>query len=241
MSICRRTFTAGLPGLLAACVAPEAPRPAPSVEVAPPPAEPAPPPPPEPAPVADLPYRTIYAANDRERFWIPAVNLRRIDPRFLRREVAYSRDEEPGAIVVDTGARFAYLVMAGGRAMRYGIAVGREEAFNLTGDTYIGRKAEWPNWRPTPEMVARDPRRYAALRQGLPGGGRNPLGARALYLYRDGDDTYYRLHGTVEPWTIGTMASAGCVRLINQDIIDLYRRVEIGARVVILPPDLSVA
>lgn len=125
--------------------------------------------------------------------------------------------------------------------MRYGIAVGRDEAFNLTGEAFVGRKAAWPNRRPTPDMVRRDPQRYGPYRNGLPGGGRNPLGARALYLYRDGVDTYYRLHGTVEPWTIGTMASAGCIRLINQDIIDLYRRVPIGTRVVILPPEVSVA
>ncbi len=227
----------GLPGLLAACASTEPPPPSAEV-VAPPVAEPRPPPVPVVSP--ELPYRTIYAANGTERFWIPAVDLRRIAPRFLRREVAFPRDEEAGTIVVDTAARHAYLVLEGRRALRYGIAVGREQAFDLTGEAFVERKAEWPNWRPTPQMVARDPQRYRALRDGIPGGGRNPLGARALYLYQDGYDTYYRLHGTVEPWTIGTMASAGCVRLINQDIIDLYRRVPIGTRVVILPPDVSV-
>jgi len=233
---------AGLPGLLAACVSPEPPQPgtpSPPADAAPPVASA--PPPALPPTTAELPYRTIYAANGTERFWIPAVNLRRINPRFLRREVAYPRDDEPGTVIVDTAARYAYLVMDGGRAMRYGIAVGREEAFNLVGEAVIERKAEWPRWRPTPQMVARDPQRYGPLRNGLPGGGRNPLGARALYLYQDGYDTYYRLHGTVEPWTIGTMASSGCIRLINQDIIDLYRRVPIGTRVIILPPDVSVA
>jgi lipoprotein-anchoring transpeptidase ErfK/SrfK len=203
-------------------------------------------PPAPPAPVvravgAEPDYRSIYAAIGTEPFWIPAVNLRRINPRFLRREVAYPRDDEPGSIIVDTAARYAYLVLEGHRAMRYGIAVGREQAFNLSGEAVIERKAAWPSWRPTPEMVARDPQRYGQFRNGVPGGGRNPLGARALYLYQDGYDTYYRLHGTVEPWTIGTMASAGCIRLINQDIIDLYRRVAIGTRVVILPPDVTVA
>lgn len=205
-------------------------------------APPAVPEPPRPAlPVTEPDYRRIYGAITTDRFWIPAVNLRRIDPRFLRREVEYPRDDEPGTIVVDTAARYAYLVIENRRAIRYGIAVGRDEAFNLTGEAYVERKAAWPNWRPTPDMIRRDPQRYGHLRNGMPGGHRNPLGARALYLYQDGVDTYYRLHGTVEPWTIGTRASAGCVRLINQDIIDLYQRTPIGTRVVILPPDVLVA
>ncbi len=243
MCVSRRRLVASLPGLLAACASSEAPQSSPSVSSpqaeAAPQVAPSPPPPPAPAPEPD--YRRIYAAITTERFSIPAVNLQRINPRFLRHEVAYPRDDEPGTIVVDTAARYAYLVLEGRRAARYGIAVGRDQAFNLTGEAYVERKAAWPNWRPTPDMVRREPQRYGHLRDGLPGGGRNPLGARALYLYQDGVDTYYRLHGTVEPWTIGTMASAGCVRLINQDIIDLYQRAPIGARVVILPPDVSVA
>lgn len=238
MSLDRRSLLAGFPALLTACTAPQPPQLPPLAEAAPPPSAP---PRPVFVPPGELPYRTIYAAIGRERFAIPAVNLQRIDPRFLRREIAYPRDDEPGTLVVDTQARYVYLVQEGGSAMRYGIAVGREQAFNLTGEATIERKAEWPNWRPTPGMVQRDPQRYGHLRDGMPGGGRNPLGARALYLYQDGYDTYYRLHGTVEPWTIGTMASAGCVRLINQDIIDLYRRVPLGTKVIILSPDESVA
>jgi lipoprotein-anchoring transpeptidase ErfK/SrfK len=245
MTLRRRSLIGGLPGLVAACASPEPPASSSSLVPAPiaaaPSALPEPPPPPVPVVAAEPNYRSIYAAITTEKFWIPAVDLRRINPRFLRREVAYPRDDEPGTIIVDTAACYAYLVLEGRRAMRYGIAVGRDQAFNLTGEALVERKAEWPTWRPTPEMVARDPQRYAAFRQGMPGGGRNPLGARALYLYQDGYDTYYRLHGTVEPWTIGTMASAGCVRLINQDIVDLHRRVTVGARVVILPPDVSVA
>lgn len=239
MRVRRRTLVAGLPGLLAACAtvdAPEATTLPASMAQAPAPAAPAvfvPPPDPD--------YRVIYGAVTTERFHVPAVDLRRINPAFLRREVAYPRDDEPGSIIVDTTARYAYLVLEPGRAMRYGIAVGRDQTFNLEGEAVVERKAAWPNWRPTPSMVARDPQRYAALRHGMPGGGRNPLGARALYLYQDGVDTYYRLHGTVEPWTIGTMASAGCVRLINQDVIDLHQRVPVGTRVTILPTDQTVA
>jgi lipoprotein-anchoring transpeptidase ErfK/SrfK len=238
MRVRRRTLVAGLPGLLAACTAMDGPEamtlPPPSQAAA---ALPAPPvfvPPPDPD------YRVIYGPVTTERFWVPAVDLRRINPAFLRREVAYPRDDEPGSVIVDTAARYAYLVLEPGRAMRYGIAVGRDQTFNLEGEAVVQRKAAWPNWRPTPSMVARDPQRYAGLRHGMPGGGRNPLGARALYLYQDGVDTFYRLHGTVEPWTIGTMASAGCVRLINQDIIDLHQRVPVGTVVTILPTDQTV-
>lgn len=239
MRVRRRTLVAGLPGLLAACATVDAPEP--TVRPASMAQAPAPPAPAVFVPPPDPDYRVIYGAVTTERFHVPAVDLRRINPAFLRREVAYPRDDEPGSIIVDTTARYAYLVLEPGRAMRYGIAVGRDQTFNLEGEAVVERKAAWPNWRPTPSMVARDPQRYAALRQGMPGGGRNPLGARALYLYQDGVDTYYRLHGTVEPWTIGTMASAGCVRLINQDVIDLHQRVPVGTRVTILPTDQTVA
>jgi lipoprotein-anchoring transpeptidase ErfK/SrfK len=244
MTVHRRALVAGLPGLLAACASSEAMEP--GLATSSPAMQPvslpvAPPRPASITPLTPQDHERIYAAVTTERFWVPAVDLRRINPVFLRQEVAYPRDDEPGAIIVDTAARYAYFVMEPGRAMRYGIAVGRDQSFNLEGDAVVQRMAAWPSWRPTPSMVARDPVRYAGLRHGIPGGGRNSLGARALYLYQDGVDTHYRLHGTVEPWTIGTMASAGCVRLINQDVIDLHRRVERGARVTILPPDVSVA
>ncbi|WP_342636727.1 L,D-transpeptidase [Ancylobacter aquaticus] len=177
----------------------------------------------------------MYAPVDTEPFPIPAIEPDQVAPEFLRREVSYPTREQPGTIVVDPAARYAYLVLEGGRALRYGIGVGKEEGFNFRGEAIIARKAEWPGWRPTPDMIRREPERYGPLREGLPGGSGNPLGPRALYLYRDGRDTYYRLHGTVEPWTIGTMVSSGCVRLLNQDIIDLYRRVPVGTRVVVLP------
>jgi lipoprotein-anchoring transpeptidase ErfK/SrfK len=149
--------------------------------------------------------------------------------------VAYPTGELPGTIVVDPNARYAYLVMEGGRALRYGVGVGKEEGFNFQGEAVIARKASWPRWTPTPDMIAREPDRYGKYAGGLDGGAGNPLGPRALYLYRNGRDTLYRLHGTVEPWTIGTMASSGCIRFLNQDIIDLHRRVPVGAKVVVLP------
>jgi len=180
-------------------------------------------------------YASIYAAVAGEPFPVPAVDLSRVDPKFYRREVAYPTREIAGTIVVDPRARFAYLVQEGGRAIRYGVGVGKHEAFNFRGVAAIARKAEWPRWVPTPDMIKREPKRYGPYAGGMAGGAGNPLGPRALYLYANGRDTYYRLHGTVEPWTIGTMVSSGCVRLLNQDIIDLYSRVQIGAKVVVLP------
>jgi lipoprotein-anchoring transpeptidase ErfK/SrfK len=180
-------------------------------------------------------YAAAYGAVAGEPFPVAAVDLSRIDPKFYRREVAYPTREAVGTIVVDPGQRFAYLVQEGGRAIRYGVGVGRNEGFNFRGVATIARKAEWPRWVPTPDMIRREPKRYGPYAGGVPGGLGNPLGPRALYLYANGRDTYYRLHGTVEPWTIGTMVSSGCIRLLNQDIIDLYRRVPIGSRVVVLP------
>lgn len=179
-------------------------------------------------------YAAIYAAVEGEPFPVPAIDLSEIEPEFLRRQVSYRTTEPPGTVVVDPAARYAYLVGEGGRAIRYGVGVGKIEGFNFRGAATIARKAAWPRWTPTPDMIRREPARYGRYAGGLAGGSDNPLGPRALYLYRDGRDTLYRLHGTVEPWTIGTMVSSGCVRLLNQDIMDLHRRVPVGSRVVVL-------
>ncbi len=185
---------------------------------------------------ADDPYYlAMYAAIDTEPFPVPAIDLKKVKPRFYRQQVSYQTDEKPGTIVVDPNERFCYLIQENGKAMRYGVGVGKIEAFNFQGEATIARKAEWPGWRPTPDMIAREPERYGPLKDGLPGGVGNPLGPRALYLYRDNRDTYYRLHGTVEPWTIGTKVSSGCIRLLNQDIMDLYSRVPVGTKAVVLP------
>jgi lipoprotein-anchoring transpeptidase ErfK/SrfK len=186
-------------------------------------------------PPVDPFYASLYAAVEDEPFPVPAIDLSRVKPQFLRRQVDYRTTEYPGTIVVDPNQRFLYLVQDYGKAMRYGVGVGREEAFNFRGEATIARKAEWPKWTPTRDMIAREPERYGPYRDGLPGGPDNPLGPRALYLYRNNKDTLYRLHGTLEPWTIGTMVSSGCIRLMNQDIIDLYRRVPTGTKVIVLP------
>ncbi|TCL68290.1 L,D-transpeptidase [Rhizobium sp. BK251] len=154
------------------------------------------------------------------------------DPRYRKQEVAYYGPERPGTIVVDTRERFLYYVEPGGRATRYGVAVG-EEGLTFRGEATVGRKAEWPSWKPTEAMMERKPRllQYA---DGVPGGPLNPLGAAALYLYQDGRDTMFRLHGTNEPWSIGQAVSNGCVRLTNLNIVDLYSRAPVGTRVLVI-------
>ncbi len=164
---------------------------------------------------------------------IPGLDLTRIDPGLLRQQVAFSSPYRPGTIVVMIGERHLYFVEPGGMAMRYTVGVGREEALNFRGNAVIGRKAEWPHWTPTGDMIRRMPI-YAHYTSGLPGGINNPLGARALYLYRGNQDTYFRLHGTIEPETIGQKVSSGCIRLFNHDIIDLYNRAPVGTQVVVL-------
>ncbi|ADH91217.1 ErfK/YbiS/YcfS/YnhG family protein [Ancylobacter novellus DSM 506] len=183
----------------------------------------------------DPQYLSMYGAITDEPFPVPAVDLSKVDPRFLRQEVAYQTRYPAGTIVVDPNERHAYLVLGNGRALRYGVGVGKEEGFNFRGEGIIARKASWPRWTPTPNMIAREPERYGPYANGMAGGLDNPLGPRALYIYKDGQDTLYRLHGTTEPWTIGTMVSSGCVRFMNQDIIDLFRRAPTGTRVVVLP------
>ncbi|MER8689390.1 L,D-transpeptidase [Mesorhizobium sp. M1136] len=157
---------------------------------------------------------------------------RGLDPRYRRQHVRYYGNEPAGTIVVDTSQRFLYAVETDGWATRYGVGVG-EQGLSFKGTATVGRKADWPSWTPTASMMKRKPRlvQYAG---GVPGGPNNPLGARALYLYRDRRDTHFRIHGTNEPWTIGTAVSNGCIRLINDDIIDLYDRIPLGTTVVVI-------
>jgi lipoprotein-anchoring transpeptidase ErfK/SrfK len=174
-----------------------------------------------------------YGELPDEPFPVPAVDLQRIDPRVLRRTVRYGGFEPPGTIVIDTAARRLNLVGGDGSALQYGVGVGRE-GLAWSGRAIVGRKAEWPRWIPTPDMIRREPEKYARWSGGMDGGLGNPLGARALYLYAGGRDTYYRIHGTNEPWTIGTSVSSGCIRMINQDVIDLYDRVPVGSPVIVV-------
>ena len=183
-------------------------------------------------------YASVYAAMDGGRFPIPAVRLSDIDPRYLRQIVYFPTREQPGTIVIDPHNHFLYLVQDGGRARRYGVGVGRQ-GFEWSGAAFIHDKQEWPDWYPPKEMIQRQPelaRQMSELQGGLgmPGGPRNPLGARAIYLWQNNKDTLYRIHGTVEPWTIGKSVSSGCIRMINQDVIDLYQRTPVGSKVVVL-------
>ena len=155
---------------------------------------------------------------------IAAVKPAYLTERNRRQRVAYNGGDAPGTIVVDPYARVLYLVHEGGEATRFGIAVGRAGT-GFAGNATIRRKAQWPSWTPTANMVRTEPELYGALRDGLPGGIDNPLGSRALYLYQGGRDTMYRIHGTMDPSSIGKATSAGCIRLFNQDIMDLFGQV----------------
>ncbi|MCR9137167.1 MAG: L,D-transpeptidase [Alphaproteobacteria bacterium] len=156
----------------------------------------------------------------------------KLDPRYEPQSVRFS-GYPPGTIVVDPDNHFLYLVETRFRARRYGVGVGRAGR-SLKGKATIARKAEWPSWRPTDNMIRREPRKYARYAKGVPGGPNNPLGARALYLYRGGRDTYYRIHGTTQPDSIGRSVSNGCIRMVNEHVIDLFRRVPLGTTVIVI-------
>jgi lipoprotein-anchoring transpeptidase ErfK/SrfK len=179
-----------------------------------------------------------YASVPGEAFAIPAIDLSRIGRTFLRTKVPYQTSEAPGTLVVDPDAHFLYRVEEGGMATRYGVGVGKQ-GFGWSGTATIHDKREWPDWYPPKEMLERQPslaRTMSRLQSGIgmPGGPRNPLGARAMYLWQDNQDTLYRVHGTVEPWSIGHSVSSGCIRMINQDVIDLYGKTAVGTKVVVL-------
>jgi lipoprotein-anchoring transpeptidase ErfK/SrfK len=171
-----------------------------------------------------------YEGIQDGEFFIEPVPAKYLQDGNIQTEVAYTGPEAPGTVVVDTFARKLYLVGEGGTATRYPIAVGRE-GLSFRGTGTVGRKAEWPSWQPTANMIRTRPDLYAAYAGGLPGGLTNPLGARALYLYRGSRDTLFRIHGTSDSASVGHATSAGCIRLFNQDAIDLYNRVPNGTRV----------
>lgn len=171
-------------------------------------------------------------SNANLHFAINQSDVNKVPSVYRRRVVTFLGEYASGTIVVDTHRKFLYLVQAEGRALRYGIGVGKQ-GFSWSGDAVIRRKAKWPRWTPPPEMVERDPL-AAEWAEGMPGGPENPLGARALYLFQGNVDTLYRIHGTFVPSSIGKAVSSGCIRLLNADVVDLYERVPIGARVVVL-------
>jgi lipoprotein-anchoring transpeptidase ErfK/SrfK len=174
----------------------------------------------QPAQAAPPPVQAAPSDDEDATFTLPA--------RLKRQVVNYPTREAPGTIIIDTPNTYLYLVLGNGQAMRYGIGVGRE-GFTWSGTQTIAKKAEWPDWTPPPEMIARQP----YLPRHMTGGPGNPLGARAMYL----GSSVYRIHGTNAPHTIGTRVSSGCLRLVNEDVIDLYNRVSVGTKVIVLPMD----
>ncbi|MGP3697886.1 L,D-transpeptidase [Rhodobacter sp. NSM] len=185
------------------------------------------------------PEHPLYPGIQDGEFFIQPVPVRYLTPETVRQEVVYTGPERPGTIVVDSFARRLYYVLEDGRAMRYAIAVGRA-GLAFRGGATVQRKREWPSWQPTANMIRTQPEMYAPYAAGLPGGLENPLGARALYLYRGGRDTMFRIHGTVQNASIGHATSAGCIRLFNQDAIDLYNRVSLGTPVKVRTEDDSL-
>lgn len=238
MSVTRRVFgivgLAGMSAGLAACngggmpvfgsVTPEAPR-----------APPGPPPPPRTARSAQ--YNAIYGAFQGEPYPIAAFDYTQMDPAHLRRSVRYASNEAPGTIVIEPQDHALYYVEGGGRATRYGVGVGKE-GFGWNGEAKVAVRRSWPDWIPPREMIERDPTVAPRLTQtargmGVPGGPDSPLGARAMILAANGQDSGYRIHGTTEPDTIGSNVSSGCIRMINQDVIHLYGRTVQSNRVVV--------
>lgn len=188
------------------------------------------------SPTAKVPPAEVaYVAFADNGFDVPAVPLEKLPDPLRRQTVEYVSDEVPGTIVIHPGERFLYYVTGPRTAIRYGIAVGRA-GFEWAGEAQVSETKPWPTWTPPPEMIERDPK-LAKWEKGQPGGPTNPLGARAIYLLSNGRDYGYRIHGTPEWWSIGRNASSGCIRMINQDVLDLSARVQPGAKVIVLKAD----
>lgn len=176
-------------------------------------------------------YTAYYGGGQQQAYYSEQddTRLQRDYPTATREIVSDPTNERPGTITVDTAGRYLYLSLANGRAVRYGIGVGRQ-GFTWKGRVHIGRKETWPDWTPPKEMLKRRP----DLPRHMAGGEENPLGARAMYLYSGAKDTMFRIHGSNEPWTIGQAVSSGCIRMTNDDVTDLFSRVKVGTTVVVL-------
>ena len=175
----------------------------------------------------------VYGPLPNERFPVPAVNVSKINPKYLRRTVSYPSKEAVGTIIIDPRNYYVYRIEGDGKATRYGANVGRA-GFLWSGDAYIGRKAEWPIWTPPREMILRQPE-AAPYANGMAPGLDNPLGARTLYLYQNGAYTLYTIYSTIMPETIGKGVSSGCVGLLTQDMVDLYSKTPVDTKVIVLP------
>lgn len=174
----------------------------------------------------------MYRAMKDGRFNIPAVDVKKMNPEHVRQIVSYQSNEPVGTIIVEQKNRYLYYVLPDNKAVRYAVGVG-PAGRNFQGTATIAYKQAWPRWTPTASMIKRNPEHYGRFKDGVDGGPKNPMGARALYIHQNGEDTYYRVHGTNAPWSVGKAVSAGCIRLLAQDIIDLHDRVRPGARIIV--------
>lgn len=190
------------------------------------------------APPVGTPDDTAYVSRKDGAYTLPAIDVAKVPVQFRRQSVIFATDEAPGTIIINPASRVLHLVTGKNKAIRYGIAVGRA-GFEWSGVAVVSERKQWPTWTPPAEMIARKPE-LAKFEKGQPGGLSNPLGARALYLASNGVDYGYRIHGTPEWQSIGSNASSGCIRMINQDVIDLFERVPSGAKVIVLNADGSM-
>lgn len=181
------------------------------------------------------PDQAVDAAQDNI---VLAASKKKMNSKFRRRTVRIETDQKPGTIIIDTNTKYLYFVLGNDRAIRYGVGVGRD-GFGWGGTVKVGRKAEWPSWTPPKAMIAREARKGIKIPHYMKGGINNPLGARAMYLYRGGRDTIYRIHGTNQPWTIGQSMSSGCIRMANKDVEHLYSRAPVGTKVIVIPVGAS--
>ncbi|WP_246232659.1 L,D-transpeptidase [Aurantimonas aggregata] len=178
-------------------------------------------------------WQTVNAAQARTQ--TRQVQQRRPAAAFMRKQVRIQTNEAPGTIIVDSQRKYLYFVEGAGMATRYGVGVGKE-GFGWSGNMKVGRKAEWPGWTPPAAMIKRERAKGRILPAYMEGGPANPLGARAMYLYRGGRDSLFRIHGTNQPWTIGQNMSSGCIRMMNEDVEHLYSRVPNGSKVIVIGP-----
>lgn len=172
-----------------------------------------------------------YEQSADEPFKIPPVTIK-IPEQYERTVVPYPTTEIPGTIIVEPENHYLYLVTGNGQAIRYGVGVGAA-GLGFQGEAKVQFKRKWPRWIPTADMVQRKPQQYKRFADGVPGGLSNPLGARALYLFQGNVDTYFRIHGTTQPSSIGKNVSAGCIRMLNKDVVDLFERVQVGSKVIV--------
>ncbi|MFD2249162.1 lipoprotein-anchoring transpeptidase ErfK/SrfK [Pseudochelatococcus lubricantis] len=186
--------------------------------------------------VEDWDPRVIYDEKLDGQFQLARIDPAKVKPRNVRQVVDFRTKEPPGTIVVNTTQHSLFFVLPDGKAVRYGIGVGAA-GLSFEGEAVVEHKQQWPRWIPTKDMIKRSPDHYAKYADGVDGGLGNPLGARALYMFQNGIDTYYRIHGTNDPSSIGRSVSAGCIRMFNQDVVDLYERVQPGARVIVTSHD----